>query len=131
MMDEFKEGQYIIYKNGNSYEIGKIKRVVNDGAFVFYSGGDTASKTPFSCMHEIINDYAIGETNLGGRTTPVRHGHWNAWKGLHWTRKHGDNGDKIYKEHTYYQCSECRRRTVIKSAYCPACGCRMDDELPY
>lgn len=58
---------------------------------------------------------------------PVRHGHWNAWTATHWTKKYDDNGDPIYKEHTYYQCSECRRRTVIKSAYCPACGCRMDE----
>ena len=62
---------------------------------------------------------------------PVRHAHWNGWTAHHWTRKFDDNGDPIYKEHTYYQCSECRRRTVIKSAYCSACGCRMDDELPY
>ena len=62
---------------------------------------------------------------------PVRHGHWNEWTATHWTKKYDDNGDPIYKEHKYYQCSECRCRTVIKWAYCPACGCRMDDELPY
>lgn len=59
---------------------------------------------------------------------PVKHGHWNGWTATHWTKKYDDNGDPIYKEHTYYQCSECRRRTIIKSAYCPACGCRMREQ---
>ena len=58
---------------------------------------------------------------------PVRHAHWNGWTATHWTKKYNDYGDPIYKEHTYYQCSECRRRTIIKSAYCPACGCKMDE----
>lgn len=68
-MAEFHEGQYIIYKNGDRYEIGKIKRITQDGAFVWYSCGDTAAKTPFDCMHPIINDYVIGETGLGGCMT--------------------------------------------------------------
>ena len=65
----FREGQYIIYRNGNSYEIGKIKRLTPDGAFVWYSNGDTASKTPYDCMHPIVNEYTIGETGLGGAMT--------------------------------------------------------------
>ena len=68
-MAEFHEGQYIIYKNGDSYEIGKIKRITPDGALVWYSCGDTAAKTPFDCMHPIINDYVIDETGLGGCMT--------------------------------------------------------------
>ena len=58
---------------------------------------------------------------------PVRHAHWVGWTATHWTKKYDDYGDPIFKEHTYYQCSKCRRRTVIKSAYCPACGCKMDE----
>ena len=119
MMDEFKEGQYIVYKNGNSYEIGKIKRVVNDGAFVYYSDGDTASKTPFGCMHEIINDYAIGETNLGGCTTPVRHGHWILIKPA-------DIDHNITVE-----CSVCGAGDThaegIKVPYCWKCGTKIDE----
>lgn len=65
-MEQFEEGEYIIYVNGDRYEIGKIKRIVEDGAFVWYSSGDTASKTPFSCMHKLENGYCIGETSLGG-----------------------------------------------------------------
>lgn len=58
---------------------------------------------------------------------PVRHAHWNGWTATHWTKKYDNNGDPIYTEHTYYQCSKCRRRTVIRSAYCPACGSKMDE----
>ena len=62
----FKEGQLIIYVNGDSYEIGKIKRIVKDDAFVWYSSGETASKTPFDLMHPLVDEYCIGETSLGG-----------------------------------------------------------------
>lgn len=66
MKDKFEVGEYIIYVNGDLYEIGKIKRIVEDGAFVWYSSGDTAAKTPFGCMHKLVNAYCIGETSLGG-----------------------------------------------------------------
>ena len=68
-MADYKPGQHVIYRNGDSYEIGKIKRIVKDGAYVYYSDGDTAAKTPFDCMHKIRNEYVIGETNLGGCMT--------------------------------------------------------------
>lgn len=56
----------IVYVNGDSYEIGKIKRIVKDGAFVWYSSGETASKTPFDLMHPLANAHCISETSLGG-----------------------------------------------------------------
>lgn len=65
-MNQFNEGELIIYRNGENYEIGKIKRIVEDGAFVYYSSGETAAKTPFDCMHKLINAYTIKETSLGG-----------------------------------------------------------------
>lgn len=65
-MKDFKVGEYIIYQNGDRFELGKIKRITNDGAFVYYSSGDTASKTPFSCMRKLANGYVINETSLGG-----------------------------------------------------------------
>ena len=68
-MEQFEEGEYIIYVNGDRYEIGKINRIVRDGAFVWYHSGDTASKTPFDCMHKLVNGYLIGETGLGGSMT--------------------------------------------------------------
>ncbi len=66
MHEAFEEGEYIIYQNGDRFELGKIKRITPDGAFVYYSSGTTAAKTPFSCMHKLDNEYVIGETSLGG-----------------------------------------------------------------
>lgn len=65
---EFREGDLIIYRNGNRYEIGLIKRITDDGAFVWYHEGDTAAKTSFEDMHKIVNAHTIKETSLGGRS---------------------------------------------------------------
>ncbi|MBO6269428.1 MAG: hypothetical protein J6N19_09850 [Clostridium sp.] len=65
-MVEFKEGEYIVYQNGERFEIGKIKRITNDGAFVWYHEGETAAKTPFDCMHKLVNGFTIKATSLGG-----------------------------------------------------------------
>ena len=63
---KFKEGQLVVYKNGSRYEIGRIKRIVEDGAFVYYHEGETAAKTPFDCMFPIENEHCIKQTSLGG-----------------------------------------------------------------
>ena len=63
---DWKPGELIIYKNGDRYEIGKIKRVTDDGAFVWYSSGETAALTPFDCMFKLINAYTITGNSLGG-----------------------------------------------------------------
>ena len=65
-MQNFKNGEYIIYVNGDQYEIGRIKRMCDDGAFVYYHEGETAAKTPFDCMHKLVNAYTIQQTSLGG-----------------------------------------------------------------
>ena len=67
---DFKPDELIIYQNGNNYEIGRIKRVADDGAFVWYHEGETAAKTPFDCMHKLRNAYAVKETSLGGTVPP-------------------------------------------------------------
>lgn len=63
---KFKVGQLIIYKNGDRYEIGMIKRIVENGAFVWYHSGETAAKTDFDLMYPIVNEWCILETCLGG-----------------------------------------------------------------
>ncbi len=63
---EYHEGELILYQNGTHFEIGKIKRIVDDGAFVYYHDGETAAKTPFDCMRKIANAYTIKKTSLGG-----------------------------------------------------------------
>lgn len=44
----------------------KIKRITDTGAFVYYSDGDTAAKTPFDCMHKLTNSFVVTNTSLGG-----------------------------------------------------------------
>lgn len=51
----FKEGQLIIYKN----MIGKIKKIRNHEAFIWFHTGDTAALTDFDLIKPIINDYCI------------------------------------------------------------------------
>jgi hypothetical protein len=65
-MIEYSVGEYIIYQNGNKYELGRIKSIKDDGAFVAYHEGETGAKTPFSHMHKLINKHCIKETTLGG-----------------------------------------------------------------
>lgn len=58
-------GDLFIYQNGDRYEIGKVKRVCDDGVFAYYSCGGTSAKTPFDCMHKLVNGYCIKDTVLG------------------------------------------------------------------
>ena len=66
MMEEYKVGQYIIYHNGNHYELGRIKTLHPDGAFVAYHSGETGAKTPYDMMHPLVNEFVIEKTMLGG-----------------------------------------------------------------
>lgn len=63
---DFSVGEYVIYINGDSVELGRIKRLTSTGAYVYYSSGDTAAKTPYDCLYKLINSYTILKTNLGG-----------------------------------------------------------------
>lgn len=65
-MDEFKVGEYIIYHNGEHYELGRIKTLHPDGAFVAYHSGETGAKTPYDLMHKLVNGFVIEKTMLGG-----------------------------------------------------------------
>lgn len=65
-MDEYSVGEYIIYRNGEKYELGRIKSLREDGAFVAYYEGETGALTPYSHMHKLINRYCIKDTSLGG-----------------------------------------------------------------
>lgn len=68
--EQFKDGELVAFigrsPDGEIYtvEIGKIKRLCDDGAFVYYHTGDTAAKTDYKDLYKIKNAYAIG--NLGG-----------------------------------------------------------------
>lgn len=66
--NRFKEGQLVVYKNPglNECEIGKIKRLCDDGAFVWYHTGETAAKTRYEDLYPIFNEHYIVKTALGG-----------------------------------------------------------------
>lgn len=64
--ENFETGEYIVYQNGDKYELGRISSLREDGAFVCYHEGYTAAKTPWDKMHKLVNSYAIVKTNLGG-----------------------------------------------------------------
>lgn len=63
---DFHEGELIVYQNGDTFQIGEIKRLCDfgEGAFVYYHEGDTASLTPFENMHKLRNAYCIKQTSL-------------------------------------------------------------------
>lgn len=71
-MDKFKINELVIYiakdLDNNIYkvEIGRIKKLCVDGAFVYYHSGDTESKTNYSDLYKLNNEYSIVLTNLGG-----------------------------------------------------------------
>ena len=60
-------------------------------------------------------------------TSSVRYGQW---EGYTYSKYYGMNEDNepIYRDGTLYYCSECRRRSIIREKYCPACGARMDTD---
>lgn len=60
--EDFNIGEYIVYVNGEQYELGRIKSIQDDGAFVAYHEGETGAKTPYDLMHKLINSYAIKES---------------------------------------------------------------------
>ena len=63
----FCNQQLVIYLNGTKCQIGKIKRLADDGAFVWYNEGDTAAKTPYEYLYPLDNDLMIDLESLGGR----------------------------------------------------------------
>lgn len=65
-MDKWDVGEYIIYRNNEKYELGRIASLREDGAFVCYHDGETAAKTPYDHMHKLINAYTIKDTSIGG-----------------------------------------------------------------
>ncbi|MDD4068840.1 MAG: hypothetical protein PHF05_00135 [Candidatus Izemoplasmatales bacterium] len=76
---KFKEGQIVLYKNGDTYELGVVKRIVPQeydryvigseprqtykdfkySYFVWYHTGDTAALTDEFNLYELRNAYAF------------------------------------------------------------------------
>lgn len=120
-MNDFREGQYVIYTNGYKYEIGRIKRITKNGAFVAYHEGETGALTDFERIFPIQNDYCIKETTLGGSYFNQR-------------TKIGIWIDCTNSESIDYECrcSVCGYSVFESLAsafkYCPNCGTKMERE---
>jgi len=72
--NEFKPGDLFIYRNGDQYQIGKVKRIKDDThCRCWYHEGETAASTSVDVMHKISNDFCIKETSLGGATEEVEY----------------------------------------------------------
>ena len=61
---DFEVGQFVVYFNGGDYhvgavEVGVVKRLADDGAFVAYHTGDTTANTPYSVLMPVSNTYAM------------------------------------------------------------------------
>lgn len=52
------------------------------------------------------------------------------WKGYTHSRFCGldTESNPIYRDGVLYYCSECSRRSIIKTNFCPSCGAKMDEE---
>lgn len=66
MISNFTVGEYIVYVNGSHCEIGRVKSLHPNGAFVAYHEGDTGMMTPYHRMHKLVNGQCIRKTTLGG-----------------------------------------------------------------
>ena len=54
----FLPGEFFVYINGSSWEVGKVKRAADEEGtayFCWYGLGTTAARTPVECMHKLIN----------------------------------------------------------------------------
>lgn len=75
-----------------------------------------ASVDSFERVAEVLNDLIEDQK-------PAK---WLSYTGTHYTGKEDDYGDPGYKEHIFYVCSKCRRKTVVREPFCPRCGKRME-----
>ena len=62
----FYVGQYVVYRNGDTYELGRITSLKQQCAFVCYHEGETAAATPYSTIHPLVNAHTSKSTTLGG-----------------------------------------------------------------
>ena len=84
-----------------------------------------ADLRPFAGNHA---DWEHVDATLALLKLEPKRGRWEGWTATHWTGKYDDLGDPEYKAHVVYHCSLCGRRTVIREAYCPQCGAKMEEE---
>jgi hypothetical protein len=62
-MNKFKENEVVLYQNGDIFELGVVKKVINRHShydyFVWYHIGNTTACTNERLLKKIINNYAF------------------------------------------------------------------------
>ena len=92
-------------------EAEKLENIISDGLNSGKFGHDAV---------EILSEiYALESADVA----PVVHGKWESVYTTYWKWK-PDGAHPV--DRIIYRCSECNRRTAIKTSYCPNCGAKMD-----
>lgn len=75
----------------------------------------------------LCSAYQYAKRLIAADVAPVKHGEW---KGYTHSRFCGlDKDDNpILRDGVLYYCSECSRRSIIKTSFCPDCGAKMDGD---
>lgn len=62
---ELKPGQFVVYFNGASCNLGRVNTIKNDKqVFVKYSSGDTSALTNVADLWPIVNEEVIEKTGI-------------------------------------------------------------------
>lgn len=63
---------------------------------------------------------------------PVRYSYWESYETSQYMGTY-EGGEPKWRPGKFYVCHNrfCRRKTVVKSSYCPNCGAKMDLEVDH
>lgn len=107
---EYEEGQLIVYKNGDRFEIGRIKRIKEyNQAYIWFTSGDTATLTSLNMCFPIANDYCIKDLLDKEVEVPILE-------------------KETYGEYVEikYKCPSCDTKVYRGDNYCSTCGAKID-----
>lgn len=83
----------------------------------------TAYKIPMGDLVDVFAGISVADV------APVVHSYWESYSCSQYMGTDGW-GEPKWRDGRFYICHnyKCRRKTAIKSNYCPSCGARMDLE---
>ena len=76
------------------------------------------------CYSALINDLIMKQP--AADVAHVKHGEWKGYTHSVFFRLDKDD-NPICRDRVLYYCSECSRRSSIKTNYCQNCGAKMDE----
>lgn len=82
-----------------------------------------AQRYMLSLIHQELRDIPAADV------APVSHSYWEGYSCSQYMGT-DEFGEPKWRDGRFYVCHDyrCRRKTVVKSAYCPNCGARMDGD---